>query len=36
MTEDDAVEPNVGFKQFARAVDSYAATNPLRPWATFQ
>jgi len=25
-----------GFKQFVIVVDSYAATNPLWPWTTFQ
>jgi len=32
----DAISVNSGFKQFVIAVDSYAATNPLWPWTTFQ
>jgi len=32
----DAINANSGFKQFVIVVGSYAATNHLRPWTTFQ
>jgi len=37
MAADDAIDDvNVGFKQFIIAVDSYTATNTLRPRKTSQ